>query len=127
MIKSLSKVFPILSLFLLLSCAKDKKVDVRIPIKESDIVERSFTVLDFKIFYPSWISFFVPGQKLEFKVSFFCPDFSREISASAYFIKDNQRFEGSITPKSFLCLGEQYNIFQLYFPSQVTFGEYILE
>ncbi|MDT7908044.1 MAG: hypothetical protein RRA63_08415 [Candidatus Calescibacterium sp.] len=127
MIKSLSKIFPILSLFLLLSCAKDKKVDVRIPIKESDIVERSFTVLDFKIFYPSWISFFVPGQKLEFKVSFFCPDFSREISASAYFIKGNERFEGSITPTSFLCLGEQDNIFQLYFPSQVTFGEYILE
>jgi len=82
----------------LISCGKEKKVEIQPPIKESEIVERSFAVVDFEFFYPSWISFFVPGQEVEFKVSFFCPDFSREISVSAYFIKDTQRFAGSITP-----------------------------
>jgi hypothetical protein len=114
-------------LLFLISCGKEKKVEIQPPVKESEIVERSFTVVDFEFFYPSLISFFVPSQEVEFKVSFFCPDFSREISVSAYFIKDNQRFTGSITPSSFLCLGDYYEVFRLSFPSDITFGQYIME
>jgi len=126
---SLTGIFILLffSFLSFLSCGKEKKVEIQLPIKESEIVERSFAVVDFEFFYPSWISFFVPGQEVEFKASFFCPDFSREISVSAYFIKDTQRFSGSITPSSFLCVGDYYEEFRLSFPPDVTFGQYIME
>ncbi len=127
--KNLTSIFILLFLYslLFLSCGKEKRLEIKLPIKESEIVERSFTVVDFEFFYPSWISFFVPGQEVEFKASFFCPDFSREISVSAYFIKDTQRISGSVSPASFLCLGDYYELFRLSFPPDVTFGQYVME
>jgi hypothetical protein len=34
-------------LLFLISCGKEKKVEIQPPIKESEIVEKSFTVVDF--------------------------------------------------------------------------------